>query len=415
MNNRPWNIEANEQEFVNELSMILQDFAYEALTTKPQDINRFAITHFHNRIKHKSTGQGATLHSDIIANRLAPQITNSIEKNILKQSIKENNSPVDDKQLLPFPVDLHSASSTLTRSISHNRRQSIRSESIDPELTAKSFTPTHTKNQNDRQLLINYMKNIVILQDLNDEEVDKVLDLFEEIHTQQGEIIINYGDDSDYLFIVKEGQFEALDIDKRNWQVKEVAKYEMGDHFCELALLYNQKQSTTIRSLNDGLLWKIKRIDYRNVIVNLAHQRRCRYIEFLKTVPILYELNDTERMNIVDSLKLIYYNAGEIIIKQGDKADCMYFIENGNVRIEIQQNGMKQSMKDLGPGKYFGEMALIADQPRTTSAVAIDKTRLAQLSRHAFERLLGTCLDIMKRNATTYKTFKEQVKTYIQT
>lgn len=54
-------------------------------------------------------------------------------------------------------------------------------------------------------------------------------------------------------------------------------------------------------------------------------------------------------------------------------------------------------------GGYLGELALITNNPRAASAYADGPVRLAFLDREAFERLLGPCMDVMKREVENYE------------
>ncbi|CAG2182904.1 unnamed protein product [Oppiella nova] len=83
----------------------------------------------------------------------------------------------------------------------------------------------------------------------------------------------------------------------------------------------------------------------------------------------------------------------------------MYFVQEGIVRIiKITEEGHEQELSRLEKGGYFGELALITHRPRAASAYALSaEVKLAFLDVHAFERLLGPVMDIMKRNFNHYE------------
>lgn len=67
-----------------------------------------------------------------------------------------------------------------------------------------------------------------------------------------------------------------------------------------------------------------------------------------------------------------------MILKIGDAADGMYFIENGSVSIRIQQESGEVEISVLGKGQYFGELALVTHRPRAASAYAVsDNVKVA--------------------------------------
>lgn len=99
----------------------------------------------------------------------------------------------------------------------------------------------------------------------------------------------------------------------------------------------------------------------------------------------------------------------------------MYFVEDGNVKITVlDDSGKEIEINRIGKGGYFGELALVTHRPRAASAYAVEDLKLACKYRHnviyrnltfldavldveAFERLLGPCMQIMKRNINDYE------------
>lgn len=88
------------------------------------------------------------------------------------------------------------------------------------------------------------------------------------------------------------------------------------------------------------------------------------------------------------------YNAGEVIFKEGEKGNEMFYIMSGSVRLtlrsEYSEAGKKeQTLKIMQKGEYFGEMALLIGTPRTTSAQAEeDNTVVLAITPENFETIL---------------------------
>ena len=80
---------------------------------------------------------------------------------------------------------------------------------------------------------------------------------------------------------------------------------------------------------------------------------------------------------------------GERIIRQGDAADSVYFISQGEVEVAVAGRQIK-----LGAGEVFGEMALLSGQPRSADVTALDYSTFAVLSERDFRQLLRKYPDI---------------------
>lgn len=85
-----------------------------------------------------------------------------------------------------------------------------------------------------------------------------------------------------------------------------------------------------------------------------------------------------ERMNVADALNPRTFEDGECVIRQGDVADGMYFVEAGTVRFTVVgENDVEVEVSRVTKGGYFGELALVTHRPRAASAYSVGPVRLA--------------------------------------
>lgn len=84
------------------------------------------------------------------------------------------------------------------------------------------------------------------------------------------------------------------------------------------------------------------------------------------------------------------YKAGEVIFKEGDSEDTMFFIKEGKVEISKKMGDAEQVLAFLGPNDFFGEMALLSKSPRSASARAVKETTVIVFNRKQFLTLLKT-------------------------
>jgi CRP-like cAMP-binding protein len=85
------------------------------------------------------------------------------------------------------------------------------------------------------------------------------------------------------------------------------------------------------------------------------------------------------------------WGPGSVIVRQGEPGDSFFVIAEGEVQIErsAADDGEPQVIAMLGAGDYFGELALLNDEPRNASVVAASVCRTFELSRDSFEHFLS--------------------------
>ncbi|XP_025425880.1 cAMP-dependent protein kinase type II regulatory subunit-like [Sipha flava] len=123
----------------------------------------------------------------------------------------------------------------------------------------------------------------------------------------------------------------------------------------------------------------------------------------IDSVPMLMSLQPNERMKLSDALELRYHKRGECIVSEGDPSNGMYFVVDGVVGVFVTRGAGKGArVNRIGKGGYFGELSLITGSNRNASVYAECPVKLAFLDAGAFERMLGPCMEIMKRNIQNY-------------
>ncbi len=86
-------------------------------------------------------------------------------------------------------------------------------------------------------------------------------------------------------------------------------------------------------------------------------------------------------VNKGDDLFGSVYKRGEVVFSQDDRGDTMYIIQSGAVEVSQRQGDKTVVLALLDQGDFFGEMALIDDEPRSATVTALRRTRLLALSR----------------------------------
>jgi cyclic nucleotide-binding protein/MFS transporter len=103
-------------------------------------------------------------------------------------------------------------------------------------------------------------------------------------------------------------------------------------------------------------------------------------LDLLRSIPIFSPLGQPALERVTRQLIRVEFEAGTEIVRQGESGDRFYVIESGEV--EVTQDG--RVINRLGPGGYFGEIALLRDVPRTASVRAITDVTAFALERDDF-------------------------------
>ena len=114
--------------------------------------------------------------------------------------------------------------------------------------------------------------------------------------------------------------------------------------------------------------------------------------EMLEKVPIFAGFKGEEIARLAQMLTPELFLPGERIIRAGDQGDRMYFIASGIIDVLVAPNPVR-----LKSGDFFGEMALLTDNPRNADVVSAGYTNMLELRRRDFATLLRTNPD-MRQN-----------------
>jgi CRP/FNR family cyclic AMP-dependent transcriptional regulator len=89
--------------------------------------------------------------------------------------------------------------------------------------------------------------------------------------------------------------------------------------------------------------------------------------------------------------------AGEVVFREGEAGRTMFVVRTGRVRISKHVRGGKKTFAMLGPGEFFGEMAIINDRPRSASAEVVEDVQLLELDAGRFEKMMVEQAEIALR------------------
>jgi CRP/FNR family cyclic AMP-dependent transcriptional regulator len=113
--------------------------------------------------------------------------------------------------------------------------------------------------------------------------------------------------------------------------------------------------------------------------------------ELLRTVPIFAELSDGDFDSLGQLATRRHCPKDGVVFFENDEGDSFFMILTGRVKVTILgDDGREVILSMLGPGDFFGEMALLDDEPRSATAIAVEDTDLLCLQRSDFEGVVAT-------------------------
>lgn len=121
------------------------------------------------------------------------------------------------------------------------------------------------------------------------------MDAMDEKKCYKKEVVITEGAEGDSLYVVAQGTLSCTKVFKGNTDPTFLKRYEPGEAFGELALLYNAPRAATITSDGESLLYALDRQTFNHIVKDAAIRKRDKYETFLKTVDLLKTMDDYER------------------------------------------------------------------------------------------------------------------------
>jgi cAMP-dependent protein kinase regulator len=384
-----------------EVNPLLEELVRHTLTGMPAD----PLPHMIKWLKEKSgepeydleavAKENTTLQEEIKQMKVKLEEVSSKTASAIKDQAKEEEEEEDEEEDddIPAPPE---------RSAPAGGRQSVSAEAYGAWNQKKAFTPpVHAKNPEQKERIQKVLAGSFLFSALEEKDMGVILDAVKEVIVEPEQKIIQQGDNGDFMFIVESGKLECW-VKMKDGEEKMVKDVGAGDNFGELALLYNCSRAATVKATEKAVCWQLDRETFNHIVKDAAAKKREQYEGFFNKVPLLNSVDAYGRSQVADALQTEKKDAGVDIIKQGEKGDKFYIIQSGECEARKTGDGADMVMA-LKEGDYFGELALLNNEPRAASVVSKTEVKLLALNRQAFNRLLGPLRDMLLGEADRYK------------
>ncbi len=217
------------------------------------------------------------------------------------------------------------------------------------------------------------------------------------LQTAQGDVLYRPGQKSAGLYVVEQGALQVGTAD---------SFVELGpnDIAGQMALLADKPQIEEARAVQDTLLWFLPRADFealcsvipelrtalsRHVRATLSAADKNEALRRLAAMPLLAGVPDDVLRAVADRLLLQHVPKGEVVFRQGSAGEAMYLVDSGDVELSSALDSPDDVLARVGPGGFFGEMALLTGRPSAVNARTINDCNLWVLYRQDFEALMA--------------------------
>ena len=236
-----------------------------------------------------------------------------------------------------------------------------------------------------RRALSAQLEDHYVFTDLSPKLIHDIVDVMKPETFEAGQDIIVQGDSGDVFYSMVSGTADVLVSGEC------VHKYNESAAFGELALMYNAPRAATIRATAECLCYTLDLRSFRFILSKTASSGLMAKCEFVKKVKLLNALDDNMVTQVASALMEETFTAGEYIITQGEEGDKFYIIADGQVKCtSSKEGGQEIDLITLNTGDYFGEMALMLNEPRHANCIATGgPVTCFVLSRENFMLILG--------------------------
>ena len=137
-------------------------------------------------------------------------------------------------------------------------------------------------------------------------------------------------------------------------------------------------------------------------------RRSVRLMDVISKIPFFVPLQETEREELAADATMHVFNAGEMIIGEGDSGRSVYIILDGRVKVFTSDDGGNElPLATLGVGQFFGEMSLVSGKPRSSSVTALELSVLVELSYASMAKVIDQNLAVKEVLEEYHKVRKQ--------
>mmetsp|Transcript_6290 Transcript_6290/g.8336 ORF Transcript_6290/g.8336 Transcript_6290/m.8336 type:complete len:1062 (-) Transcript_6290:158-3343(-) len=312
------------------------------------------------------------------------------------------------RRISTFEGPVESAKPNARRQYSREKKKQLiaAARAEETEVDIQKYITKKSKAEKTR--ILEAIKSCFLFENISKQQADMMCKVMELVHVNPGEVLIRQGDEGDKFYVIDNGKFEVRiaqtqeEIDSGNLgPVVHVYDSDGTTHpsFGELALMYSKPRGASVVAVSVGQLWALARPVFKYVLTQQSSKKDL--IHTLRRVNVFQSLTINQLEILAGVVRDVHFSEKQVIIRQGDPGDCMYVIQSGKAQVQVTdaETGKQKIVASMGQYDYFGERALLSDEPRTASIVAETAITLLRIDKEAFEDVLGRLQLIIEEHA----------------
>jgi CRP-like cAMP-binding protein len=112
-------------------------------------------------------------------------------------------------------------------------------------------------------------------------------------------------------------------------------------------------------------------------------------VGMLRRVPLLAPLSEPALVQLAARVRRRTFGAGEFVVRQNDPGDSFYVIERGTAAVILEATGAARTVGQLQAADVFGEMSLLAGEPRSATVRAMTDLSVITVDHEAFKEIIS--------------------------